>query len=157
MAVFSSDEVFQIAMEMEETGQVFYEAAAAGCSNAKVAALFRRLAGQEVEHYKRFKKLRDALAARPASHALTEEEMEFAQALVTDRMVPTPEDARRIAAEGSLGQALDMAINLEKDSVLFYSDILLAVDERDAAAIRAIIAEEKRHAQDLMIARRNLH
>ncbi len=157
MAVFSADEVYQIAMEMEQTGQVFYEALAAGSARSDVAALCRRLAAQEVEHYNRFSRLRAALAARPASHALDEEEMDFAQALVTDRMIPNPQEARRIAAEGSVGAALDMAINLEKDSVLFYSEILQAVDPQDATAIREIVQQEKLHAQELMIARRNLH
>lgn len=157
MAVFSADEVYQIAMEMEQTGQVFYEALAAGSDRSDVANLLRRLAAQEQDHYKQFARLRAQLATRPVSHALSEDEMDFAQALVTDRMIPNPQEARRIASEGSVRAALDMAINVEKDSILFYSEVLQAIDPQEAPAIREIIQQEKTHAQDLMIARRNLH
>ena len=157
MAVFTGDEVFQIAMELEETGQVFYEALAAACGDLKVAELCHRLARQEIDHYNKFKLLRERLASRPASHPLTWEEMDFAQALINDRVVPDPAKARELAVKGSVAEALDLAIKLEKDSILFYMDVLPAVDGDDAAAIRQIIAEEKRHAQELIFARRDYH
>jgi len=157
MSIFTGEEIFQIAMELEETSQVLYEALAAGCGNRRVADLCRRLAKQEVEHYNLFKRMREALLSRPASREMTREDLDFAQSLVNDRVVPDPADARRVAEAGSLGATLDLAIRMEKDSVLFYTEILPGVAPADAGAVGRIIAEEKRHVQDLTSARRAVH
>jgi len=157
MAIFTGDEIFQLAMELEETGEVFYEAVAAGCGNASVADLCRRLAEQEKQHYRTFEDMRKRLAARPEARPLTWEEMKFAQGLINDRLIPGPEEARRIAAGGSLTETIDLAIRLENDSVEFYTELLPAVEEGDREAVARIIEEERRHARELTAARRDAH
>jgi len=157
MAGYTGDEIFQIAMEMEETGEVFYEAMAAAGGSEAVANLCRRLAGQEREHYRTFEKMRAALVTRPPDRPLTWEEMEFDQALINDRVVPNPAEALRIASTGNLTETLDLAIRLERDSVTFYSEMLPFVAGDDAEAVGRIIKEEQRHVEELLIARRNLN
>jgi len=152
--IFDANEIFQIAMELEQTGQVFYEALAAGCGNDRVAALCRRLAKQEVDHFNTFKAMRQNLVAGPDVTPLTGEDLDFAQALVADRIIPDPDEARRVAAAGSVNDALDLAIRLEKDSVLFYGGVAKAVGAKNADAIAGIVAEEKRHVRDLLEARK---
>lgn len=152
MGLFSADEVFQIALELEQTGQVFYEAVAIGCKDRLAAELFRRLAQQEAEHYNRFQKMRQSLAGAP--EPMTWEGLEFAQALINQRVIPDPRQARAAAAGATPRQALDLAIQMEKDSVLFYNE-MVQVMRNDAAAIQVIIQEEKRHAQELMGLRRS--
>ena len=51
---------------------------------------------------------------------------------------------------------LDTALRLEKDSVLFYRELLDEVDEKDAPAVQEIIDEEKRHVRALVKAKREL-
>jgi len=80
--------------------------------------------------------------------------MGFAQLLIEERVAPTVDDARRLAADGKEEEILSLAIQMEKDSVLFYIETLGAVDPPDAAAIAKIIDEEKRHLADLLGARR---
>ena len=157
MASYTGDEIFQMAMEMEETGEVLYEAMAAAGGNDAVSDLCRRLAAQERDHYKVFERMRQALVTRPPGRPLTWEEMEFDQALINDRIVPDPSAALRMASTGSLTETLELAIQLERDAVSFYSGMLKCVDAGDADAVERIIEEERRHAEDLLIARRNLH
>jgi len=152
--IFDANEIFQIAMELEQTGQVFYEALAIGCGNDRVAALCRRLAKQEVDHYNTFKAMREALVSGPDVTPLTGDDLDFAQALVSDRIIPSPDEARKVAATGGVAEALDLAIRLEKDSVLFYGGIAGAVGAKNAGAIAGIVAEEKRHVRDLLEARK---
>ena len=154
MATYTGDEIFQMAMEMEETGEVLYEAMAAAARNDAVSNLCRRLAGQEREHYKVFERMRRSLpTGRPARW----EAVEFDQALINDRIVPDPGEALRIASSGSLTETLELAIQLERDAVSFYSDMLKCVEAGDAEAVGRIIDEERRHAEELLIARRSLH
>ena len=157
MATFTGDKVFQMAMEMEQTGEVLYEALAAATSNHAVADLCRRIAEQEREHYTRFEQMRAARLKHSADAPLTCEEMDFVQTLLNERVVPNPTEVRRVVSTGSLTDVLDLAIQMEHDAVSFYCDILRCVEDEDTAAVARIIEEEKRHARDLAIAKRNLN
>ncbi len=154
MAVFSSDEVFQMAAQLEASGQDFYQILAEECPDVRIASLARHLAQQEAEHLATFKEMRKAVASRPASRPLTWDELGFAQMMIEDRVAPTADDARRMAAEGGFEEILDLAVQMEKDSVLFYTEVLQAMDPSDATAICKIIDEEKRHLAELLGARR---
>ncbi len=157
MGTYTGDEIFQIVMEMEETGEVFYEAMAAVSRNEAVADLCRRLAAQEREHYQKFKAMREKLVTRPPDRPLTWDEMVFDQSLINDNVLPSPAEARRVAAAGSLTETIDLAIQLENNAVAFYSAMLRCVDPADADAVGKIIDQERHHAQELTIARRNLN
>jgi len=156
MGVFTADEVFQIALELEETGEVFYEAIAAGCGNEQVAAMCRRLAAQEAAHQQRFNQMRERFARQPATPPLSQEALDFAQATINQRVIPNPAEARKIAGEGSLNHVLSLAIQLENDSISFYTNMLSVVPGDDARAVRQIVTEEQGHAKELTAARRNL-
>ena len=149
MGLFKLDEVFQMAMQAEESGRLLYEAVAKETANPEVAGMCRQLATQEGRHYEKFKAMREAQANRTDSRRLSLEEMDFVQALIEGRVTPLEAKARRIARENSLAQVFDMAIQAEKDSATFYEQMLAGVDANDAGAIREIIEEEKRHQRIL--------
>ena len=93
---------------------------------------------------------------RSASRPLTWDELHFAQILIEERVLSDPEAAREAAATGNVREILDTAIRLEKDSVLFYNELLDEVDAKDAPAVQEIIEEEKRHMRSLVEAKREL-
>jgi len=155
-AIFNSDEVFQMAMQLEETRRTFYEALAHECPNRQVATLCGQLAGQEMEHYNLFKKMREQMARKTDSRRLSLEELDFVTALLEDKVVLDADQARKNALRGNAREMLDLAIKMEKDSVLFYAELAGAVGPKDAAAVQEIIKEEKKHVRDLIAARRNL-
>lgn len=156
MGVYSGAEIFQIAMELEEAGRVFYETLAEESEDHNLADLCRNLAAQEVSHYRKFKEMSDQLVQRPASRPLTWDELHFAQILIEERVLSDPEAARDVAGSGDVAGILDTAIRLEKDSVLFYNEMLGEVDENDKPAVREIIDEEKRHVRVLVEAKKGL-
>jgi rubrerythrin len=155
MGIYSGAEIFEIAMELEEAGRVFYEALAEKSEDHDLADLCRNLATQEADHYRKFKKMGEALVQRPASRPLTWDELHFAQILIEERVLSDPDAARDAAATGDVAGMLETAIRLEKDSVLFYTELLHEVDEKDAPAVQEIIEEEKRHVCSLVEAKRN--
>ena len=154
--LFIADEVLQMAMQLEETGQLLYEAVAATCGSEPVAELCRRLAKEEVEHYNTFKRMRQELADRPESRPVTREELKSAQAVINERVVPDPMELGRVARQGSLEEVLELSIQLEDDSVAFYAYLLAAMEGEDAEVVERIITEEQQHARDLREARRGL-
>jgi rubrerythrin len=156
MGIYSGAEVFQMAMELEESGRVFYETLAEATENRDLADLCRNLASQEIDHYKTFKKMSEELVQRPASRPLTWDELHFAHILIEERVLSDPDAARDMARSGDTASLLDTAIRLEKDSVLFYNELVGEVDEGDVPAIRAIIDEEKRHVRVIVEAKKTL-
>ena len=87
MGIYSGAEIFEIAMELEEAGRVFYEALAEKSEDHDLGDLCRNLATQEADHYRKFKKMSEALVQRPASRPLTWDELHFAQMLIEERVL----------------------------------------------------------------------
>ncbi len=156
MGIYSGAGVFQIAMELEDAGRVFYETLAEELEDGKIADLRRNLAEQETSHYSQFKTMGEELVQRPDSRPLTWDELNFAQILIEEHVFSDTESARDVAMGGDLAQVLDTAIQVEKDSVLFYSELPNEVDEKDAPAVQEIINEEKRHVRALIEAKKGL-
>jgi rubrerythrin len=154
MGIYSGAEIFQIAMELGEAGRVFYETLAAKSENHDLADLCRSLVVQETNHYRTFKKMSEELVERPASRPLTWDELHFAQILIEEHVLSDPQAARDAASSGDVVAMLETAIRLEKDSVLFYNELLAEVDEKDAPAVEEIIDEEKRHVRSLVEAKK---
>lgn len=154
MGIRSGAEIFEIAMELEEAGRVFYETLAETSQDDQLVAVCRELAEQESRHYKLFKKMGEELVQRPAARPLTWDELIFAQILIEENVLSDPDAAREAASGGDIVAVLDTAIRIEKDSVLFYSEILSEVEEEDASAIQEIIDEEKRHVRALIEAKK---
>ena len=156
MGTYSGAEVFQIAMELEDSGRVFYETLAEASADQDLADLCRDLAAQETNHYRKFKEMGAELVERPASRPLTWDELHFANMLIEERVLSDPEAARDAASSGNVLEVLEAAIQFEKDSVLLYWELLDEVDEKDAPAVEEIIEEEKRHVRALIEAKRRL-
>jgi len=156
MAVFTGDEIFRIAIELEQLGEQFYEALGDVAPQDSIKALCRDLAEQEQLHAKTFEQLRVQTTQRTASRPLSWDELSFAHTLVEERVMPDPDVAREVAASKGVAEVLDMAIGFEKDSILFFQEIYASVDEADRAAIVKIIDEEKAHAQRLIKIKRDV-
>ncbi len=156
MALYSVDEVFQIAIQIEQAGQIFYETVARASISPVVAQMCRHLAGQENVHIQQFSAMRDAAVEKSEKRRMPMEKMEFVQAMTQDEVLPMAQEAKRVASECGLDEVLEMAIRMENDAVAFYTELLEAVDEQDAAGVRAIIDQEKAHAIQLTEARAEL-
>lgn len=151
----TADEILQVAMEIEETGRVFYEAMGAASLNEKIDELCRRLALAEKEHYERFRAMRAHLV-RHAERALTDGEKEFIHGMVANRIMPSLREALAAVHQSSPAHLLDLAGALEQDSITFYSRLHPMIAPDDATALELILEEEKRHLLELKLARRHL-
>ena len=140
------NEVFEMAMRMEQIGKDFYEALALGCDDAEVCAFCQKTAKQEATHLVAFRQMRDrwARSARPQSWRVMPESTEALAAIVRDRVQPDPAAVHKVAVGGNLKDALRMAIKMEQDAVGFYTELSARLPD-SAAAIQGIVAEEKKH------------
>ena len=158
---FNAEQVLEIAIELEKTGQVFYEVVASGCTreNQRVANLLMRLAAEEEDHLKFFEEMLGELVSSTGHTPtpLLPTQQQYVMEMLNEQIVPDPIAARRKAADCTVAEALDIAIAMERASVAFYTGILLTdANEQDTAVIEKIIAAEKKHEEELLDSLRQL-
>ena len=152
---FNAGEVFKIAIQIEENGKKFYEESQKILSNPGIKKLFEELAEQEVEHKRRFESLKAQLPAASTVAAVWDPDNEL------DQYIKTMADAHVFVSSVSLKDqlaqvkdeksALKMAIEFEKDSVLFFLTLEDSTDKKDQELIKTLVKEEQGHLKRLTL------
>jgi rubrerythrin len=152
---FSAEETLKIAIEIETNGREFYEEMLEETDDQEINEVFRDLANQEVKHRKTFEEMLGDVETEegPDLNSLLYGELEDSYlSALADSKVFTPaneniEEARRVDNRDEL---LSIAISLEKDTILYYYEILQnAKNSGDQDLIMDIINEEKSHVKRL--------
>jgi rubrerythrin len=153
---FNAAEVFQVAIKIEENGKKFYDQAVKVIDDPAVKKLFEELALQELEHKKRFENLKAQLPpqTQPSDVWFPENEMEAYLKMMAEQHVFTSDET----LEAQMGQlkgvkeALKMAIEFEKDSVIFFLTMQEATDNKnDKEKIGLLVKEEQTHLRRLAL------
>ncbi len=147
---FSDLEGLRIAVEMERRGVKFYRRAARLTKSAHIAQMLEELAAEEECHERDFSKLMaDQCDGRytEAAACYTGETSAYLSAVAADVVFPggLMEVGRRGGFE-SLPAILTTAIDSEKNSILFYSELRdLTGDPGAREAFASVVAQEKVH------------
>ncbi|HEB84733.1 MAG TPA: rubrerythrin [Bacteroidetes bacterium] len=160
-ASFNIDEVFEIAEQIERNGAKYYRKAAGYMEDPEAVTLLEDLAAMEDEHEQVFAGLRTRLAASEFGETVFDPDNEAAQYLqaLADGAVfdPNADPADRLKGTESLGEILEIAITLEKESINYYLGVKEVVPEslgRDR--VDTIIKEEMGHVTLLTNRKRRL-
>lgn len=150
MALLTGDEIIEIAMRLEESGEAFYKAAAKEATDAGVKALFEELATQEQYHYRAFQQMGHDVVELALSPEQWEQFQAYTDALLQNHFFTNPENALNIAAQArDERQALKAAFGFEKETLLFFHELRNAVRSPGQQKIDQIIDEEKQHVRRL--------
>ncbi|MHC4438224.1 MAG: ferritin-like domain-containing protein [Planctomycetota bacterium] len=145
---FNADEVFEMAEQIERNGAKFYRAAAEKLSRAREVLL--DLASMEDEHEKTFAAMRAELSGKEVVKPVfdPDDEAQIYLRVMADKFVfnlktdPTEQLVSKETAE----DLLEMAIDVERDSIDFYVGMKGLVSSRaDKEKVEAIIKEEISH------------
>lgn len=147
---FSADEVLEMALQIERNGERFYREAAGRADDAQLKDLLLELAEMEADHTRVFADLKAKLPSEAAPEIPYDPYDEVALYLraAADTQIfnvygAQPESLR---AQRSPEEVLRTAIQLEKDSVVFYVGIREIVPERlGKAEVDKVIKEEMSH------------
>ena len=152
--VFNADEVFEMAIRIENNGAAFYRRAAGLQSDIKNQKFLEGLANMEDRHEKIFTDMRTSLTEKDKGPKVFDPYDEVSQylAAMADTMggEGSPSVADTLTGNESLEEILNIAVGLEKDSILFYlgiKDLIPAQSGKDR--IDEIIKEERRHVIQL--------
>ena len=151
---FNADEVFEMAEQIERNGAKFYHLAADKAPDRPGKNLFLSLASMEEHHLRIFQEMRKDLSDQEKGGTTFDPDNEAAlylQALAESRGfegMRNPTD--HLTGKESMRELIEIAIEAEKNSVLFYvglRDMVAARAGKDK--VEAVIREEVGHVADL--------
>jgi len=147
---FNALEIFEIAEKIERNGVRFYRKAAEIFAGRDISQTLLELADMEVEHEETFADMRKQISNKQQELVTFDPENEIAlylQAIADGHVFDLKKDiSRQLTGEESIEDVLNMAIQAEKDSIVFYDALedfvpIEAVKEK----IKDIIEEEQGH------------
>jgi rubrerythrin len=152
MKNFSVLEAIEVALMMEEEGIRFYTLAEQQTADPEMRKIFSFLRDKEHQHVETFRRMYGDLSARESDPdaelwLLDTEVSAYFRAAVDSTVFPTKGSAETaIAGLHGVAEILRLAMRLEKDSILFYHELLASAPWPEARAlVEKVIAEERRH------------
>ncbi len=151
---FNADEVFEMAEEVERNGAKFYREVAAKAPDRKMKDMFLGLAGMEDGHLRTFREMRAALSDQEKGGTTFDPDNEAALYLQAMADAKGFEGMRspteKLTGKESMRELLEIAIEAEKNSVMFYVGIKSMVAARAGKdKVEGIIREEVGHVAQL--------
>jgi len=154
--LFSAGQMIDIAIQTEQAGYAFYQAAVEATDSPQVRALCEWLAGEEQVHERVFQGIKENLEPQETIEEWPGEKTEFIKALIASRFMPKPEEAKALVKDMSAPGILDFALNFEKDTIIFQYEMRDMVPASGVDKVNEIIAEEKAHVSRILKARQAL-
>ncbi len=148
MSTYKLEDAFDMAVQLERNGHMFYTAAADYAADAPAKSLLSELAAWEREHEKLFRLMRDALTA-DAEEAVSPQAAAYVHEVVDGKIFKHRDDSmQKLTAQSTTAEIFDLAIELETSAMLFFIGIRGMVSD-GAEQIDTIIAEEMNHVRIL--------
>jgi len=148
--LFSSDEIVQMGIRIEENGRDFYNTLEKSARSEEVKVIFHFLGEEEERHIRVFQGLLSEVENYEPKEAYPDEYFDYLTALSRDYIFTKEKTGKRIAEtiENDL-DAVALGIDFEKDSILFYHEMKNLVWAKGRDIIDRLIEEERRHLQKL--------
>ena len=146
---FNEIEAAKIAQNMETNGLAFYQRAAAKANDPAVKKLFLGLADDETRHLAWFQELEEQLHTERRDGPGYTDDAEigaYISGLLQTQVFGDESDVARLADAADDTAALAVGMKAERDSIVFYQEMLDFVDSKVARkTFEKILEEERRH------------
>jgi rubrerythrin len=151
---YNADEILEMAEQIERNGSKFYQRAAEQASDEGARKMMRELAAMEDDHERTFAAMRSELSFKekePVVFDPDNEQFLYLRAMADRNVFDTSADpSARLTGKEKLEDILQMAIGMEKDSIIFYMGLRELVSERlGKGRLDNIIQEEYSHIATL--------
>ncbi|MDY6985413.1 MAG: ferritin family protein [Candidatus Thermoplasmatota archaeon] len=145
--MYSAEEVVELAINTEKNGKKFYDGAAKSAESQSVRELFDFLATQEEAHRRRFEALRGRTEKLVQPEDM-EEVTKYLNAIVASEFFMGNDKAlARAGRAKTRDELLSFALQFEKETLLFFTQISELAEGRTKAVLKEIIGEEKKHVK----------
>jgi rubrerythrin len=143
--LFKAAEIVDMGIEKEKKRRDFYGLVAEKFDDKEVKGLFSRLRDWEDTHIKKFTDIRNSIKESEATDSYPGELLDYIKVLLDDRLyreVAPGEFSKNVKTSFS---ALEYGIGFEKDSILFFTEMLSFSGEANKSVIKELIEEERQH------------
>ena len=131
---FNTDEVFDIAEQIEGNGQKFYSTSAQRVNEPKAKSVLTDLANMEAEHLKTFQSLHAKLDAKTREELTWDpdgEAVAYLEAAANSHIFKTSADPSSLLPNNAgAKEILELALQFEKDTVVYFLGVADMVPER---------------------------
>lgn len=156
-STFNDLEALRVAIKIERRGERFYNLAADKLSdeNEEAAAMLKRLAREEVKHAEVFQNLYDEAFKNKDdfddTYLFEPEVAAYFNNIVSSLVFPSDERQDELIADiDGVEDAIRLGIQAEKDSILFYTEMIAESKYEEAKKVfKKLLTQEKRHLQEL--------
>ncbi len=144
-SVFNAAEAIDMGIEKERKRRDFYGYAAERFKDKDMKGLFARLRDWEETHIKKFSEIRATLEESEASESYEGEFAAYAKAAVNDLLY------KQVSAEWFSKNvrepltAVEYGMGFERDSILFFNELLRYMTPHHKEKVEEMIGEEKKH------------
>ncbi|MFZ5352916.1 MAG: ferritin family protein [Bacillota bacterium] len=156
---YSILEVTRMAINIEMQGVEYYKKAAEISSSESIKAVFNILSEQEKSHAAMFTNLYDVLkdiGKANDDYLFDDTVSRYFEALTEEQVFKSHELQKAIDIK-TPKEAVEEGLKAEKNSILFYHEIMKHMDSEEVKGIlQLIIDEEKKHIVDLTVLAKTL-
>jgi len=152
---FNANEIFEMAEKIERNGAEFYRRAAENAPDKETKQVLLEMAAMEDSHLKTFEEMRKQLSGQEKGWAIFDPDNQSAlylQAMADARGYEgkiTP--AKELTGNETPKEIIEIALNSEKESIVFYFGLKELVPVRAGRdKVEAIILEELSHVTTLL-------
>ncbi|NTV55922.1 MAG: ferritin family protein [Deltaproteobacteria bacterium] len=144
--MFSLVEVYDLGIRIEKNGEKFYRDALKQAWSGPIADMLKQLAEEEVKHVEFFAKRMDAVKQKRENPFLDEMGTEMLKDILGNQIFSLKDtDVSKIR---SVDELVALAIEFEKDTILFYAMVgSFMTDGGARRELKEIIEEEERHVR----------
>jgi rubrerythrin len=158
---FNAEEILTMAVEIERNGQKFYRSAAESVDDSQVSTLLSDLAKWESSHEAIFEAMRSQLSAEESESTAIDpydEACMYLKVMADDHVFKqSGRSAEELVGGKSTEEIIDIAIQFEKDSLLFFLGMERMVTPRlGRDRVYKVIDEEIGHISYLEKQRKRL-
>ncbi|MGI6453806.1 MAG: ferritin-like domain-containing protein [Syntrophomonadaceae bacterium] len=147
---FRGEEIIEIAVQMEQSGKLFYEKASQVTEDAKLKEMLIYLAQEEDKHIEDFTKLGEKLnySFLPVETYAGEYE-DYVRSLVNSHIFNINQVEDLIKEIKSDKDILRFALSFEKDSIVFFQELKNMGNKIAKEVIEDLINEERGHIKKI--------
>ena len=139
-------EIVDFAVYIEQNGYEFYTDTAKKFDNEKMMELFHYLAEEELKHEKTFKQLKEEVGSFTPHESYEGEYGTYMRDFLKSHTLGNNKVVKeKIAAVKTIDDAIKVALDFEKDSVVFFASLKKFVGPNNVETVEKIVQEEVSH------------
>ena len=139
-------DVFRFAIRIEEDSEAFYRKSAIIAKDDGAKTLFNYLADEEMQHKKIFQDMLSKKDELMPAETFQGEYLAYLRDHIDNKVIFTKDAKdRQVSDVHDTLSAINFAMQLELDSILYYQEIKQFIRQKERAEIDKIIAEERKH------------